>query len=256
MSISRYFRLMLLSCLEMGLTTPLGIYSIYINVAGKAVQPWISWSDTHYDFSRVLQVPAIFWRANRQATIAYELGRWVYPCAAIIFFCLFGFAEEARRHYRAAFWWMVKPFGLRPRVTKSPLSSGYRYAPSFLQVSRAKLRHSIPSSRPMASPPSTAHEFLPAYAASSADVVLQASKFKFAPKSSDVEKTAESPSSFSTFYLTHKPSDTNDTVSSADIECIIITGPGEQDAVELVDFPSSPSASFSSSSLADIGLAH
>ena len=129
-SISRYFRLMLLSCLEMGLTVPLGVYTVYINVSGKHVQPWISWSDTHYDFGNILFIPAVYWRADHQATIVYEMGRWIYPCAAILFFCLFGFAEEARRHYRAAFWWVVKPFGLRPKpVGKTPLSSGYRCVP-------------------------------------------------------------------------------------------------------------------------------
>ncbi|EKM52534.1 uncharacterized protein PHACADRAFT_100122 [Phanerochaete carnosa HHB-10118-sp] len=126
MSMSRYFRLMLLSCLEMALTVPLAIYTIYINVHGVPVAPWISWADTHYDFGRVLQIPAVFWRADHQAVIAYEMGRWIYPCAAFIFFGLFGFADEACRHYKAAFWWLVKPFGCKPQPCKSLPGSGLR----------------------------------------------------------------------------------------------------------------------------------
>lgn len=125
MSISRYLRLMLLSCFEIALTVPLGVYSIYINVHGVRVAPWISWADTHYEFWRVVQIPALLWRANPQAVAAYETGRWVYPCAAFLFFGLFGFAEEARRHYRAAFWCIVRPLGFMPRTHKSPLGSHY-----------------------------------------------------------------------------------------------------------------------------------
>lgn len=114
MSISRYFRLMLLSCLEMALTLPLSIYSIYINTSGVPISPYKSWSDTHYQFWMVLQIPAFVWQGDQANAIAVEMGRWIYPCAAFLFFALFGFAEEARRHYRAAFWCVVRPFSLKP----------------------------------------------------------------------------------------------------------------------------------------------
>lgn len=127
MSISRYFRLMLLSCLEMALTLPLGVYSIIINTSGVTISPYKSWSDTHYQFWRVLEIPAVIWRIDQSNVISLEMGRWIYPCAAFLFFALFGFAEEARRHYRAAFWLVVKPFGFKPCPEQSAFHNASRY---------------------------------------------------------------------------------------------------------------------------------
>ncbi|PSS11042.1 hypothetical protein PHLCEN_2v3338 [Hermanssonia centrifuga] len=113
---SRYFRLMLLSCIEMVCTVPLGAYSIYIDTAGVHVDAWISWADTHFDFWFIEFVPASVWQNNHNYVVAVELGRWLYPISGLLFFALFGFAEEAMRHYRVAFWWIARHFGIQPRV--------------------------------------------------------------------------------------------------------------------------------------------
>lgn len=149
MSISRYFRLMLLSFLEMVLTIPLAVYSIYINTNGVPVAPYKSWADTHYQFWVVLQIPAFIWQGNQANAIAVEMGRWIYPCAAFLFFALFGFAEEARRHYRAAFWWVVRPLSLKPRPKKiafhnasrcvSSVPSSFRHSSSAIALATPTL---------------------------------------------------------------------------------------------------------------------
>ncbi|EMD35231.1 fungal pheromone receptor [Gelatoporia subvermispora B] len=110
----RYFRLMLLACAEMACTIPIGAYSIFINTDGVDLEPWISWSDTHFDFWFVEEIPALIWKSNRAFYISAEMGRWVYLFAALLFFSLFGFAEEARKHYRLAFWWVAKRLGFQP----------------------------------------------------------------------------------------------------------------------------------------------
>ncbi|KAL6308805.1 putative fungal pheromone GPCR, STE3-type [Sparassis latifolia] len=110
----RYFRLMLLSCSDMACTIPLSSYSMYIGSAGVNMEPYISWSNVHYDFSNVEQIPAIIWQSSRSYTISVELSRWIYPFSALLFFALFGFAGEARRHYRLAFWAVARYAGLRP----------------------------------------------------------------------------------------------------------------------------------------------
>ena len=56
--------------------------------------------------------------------VAIEMGRWVYPCSAIMFFLLFGFADEARRCYSAAFWRIAKVFGVLPKSKKGD-KAGY-----------------------------------------------------------------------------------------------------------------------------------
>lgn len=113
LSVHRYFRLMLLSCLEIALTIPLSSYSIYVNTAGLTLSPWISWADTHFNFSHVEAIPALVWRSSRTYTISVEMSRWLYPCCAFIFFALFGFAEEARRNYKKSFWAVVSVFGFK-----------------------------------------------------------------------------------------------------------------------------------------------
>ncbi|KAH9916389.1 STE3-domain-containing protein [Epithele typhae] len=100
LTVNRYYRLMALACIEILFTTPLGIYELYSNGASGALQPWLGWDDTHFNFSLVLEVPAIIWRSNKSLLIPLELGRWVLPLCAFTFFAFFGFAEEARRHYR------------------------------------------------------------------------------------------------------------------------------------------------------------
>lgn len=99
---SRYLRLMALACVEMMGTTPLAIFLVVINVTAQPMQPWVSWGETHYNFSRVEMVPSVIWRMNHRVVIGFEFTRWSAPACAITFFLFFGFAAEARRHYFSA----------------------------------------------------------------------------------------------------------------------------------------------------------
>ncbi|KAI0632782.1 STE3-domain-containing protein [Trametes polyzona] len=120
LTVSRYLRLILLCCVEMALVTPLGAFSIYINTAGLHVARWVSWANTHYNFSFVELFPTAVWQAKFASHVAIEMGRWIYPCSAIIFFMLFGFAEEARRCYVGAFWKVVEFL----HISRRPLPGG------------------------------------------------------------------------------------------------------------------------------------
>ncbi|KAI0651369.1 pheromone A receptor-domain-containing protein [Trametes meyenii] len=179
LTISRYFRLMLLSISEMVCTIPIGAYSIYINTAGVILSPWVSWADTHANFSHVEEVPAIFWRSNRPFLISVIMGQWVYVFAAFLFFALFGFAEEARKHYRLAFWWVMKWIGIHPKPKNEKLAfnklsglSNYgkppRFSPDF---------QSLPPYSPSPRTPSTRRKYTdslsPSLAASFAEVDLE-----------------------------------------------------------------------------------
>ncbi|CAL1697584.1 unnamed protein product [Somion occarium] len=127
LSVNRYFRLMLLSCLEMALTIPISSYSIYVNTAGLTLSPWISWADTHFNFSHVEMIPAVIWRSSHSYLISVEMSRWLYPCCAFIFFALFGFADEARRNYKLAFWAVAKCLGFRRPSRKSDQGPYFQY---------------------------------------------------------------------------------------------------------------------------------
>ncbi|KAJ4477083.1 pheromone A receptor-domain-containing protein [Lentinula lateritia] len=111
---SRYLRLMLLALIDIMCTLPIGTYTIYISLKGLPLAPWISWDDTHFDFGFVQLIPAVIWRSDFRTYTSVQITRWLPIVCAFVFFALFGFAEEAMKNYRRAFWFFVKPFGFHP----------------------------------------------------------------------------------------------------------------------------------------------
>ncbi|THH15868.1 hypothetical protein EW146_g4686 [Bondarzewia mesenterica] len=122
---SRYFRLMALAGIELLGTIPISSYSIYLNVTTNQVQRWISWEDTHSNFSRVRQIPAVLWRLSHQEMVSVELSRWLLVLCAFIFFTFFGFADEARKHYRLAYTSVASRLGHSTASMSSTESSGF-----------------------------------------------------------------------------------------------------------------------------------
>jgi pheromone a factor receptor len=108
---NRYFRLMCLAAIEVICTVPLSIYEIYLNVTLGVISPWISWANTHAEFSRVDQIPAILWRNNPVLASSLELSRWLVVVCGFVFFAFFGFADEAQKHYRLALQSVAKRVG-------------------------------------------------------------------------------------------------------------------------------------------------
>ncbi|KAH7912936.1 pheromone A receptor-domain-containing protein [Hygrophoropsis aurantiaca] len=115
-STSRYWRLMVLSGIEIMCTVPLGLYAIVLNSAGHQVQPWLGWADVHYDFSRVGQIPSVIWKGNLHAIVGLETTRWLYVLCAFTFFGFFGLAEEARTGYRRAVYSAAQRLGCLKRA--------------------------------------------------------------------------------------------------------------------------------------------
>ncbi|KAK0183632.1 fungal pheromone STE3G-protein-coupled receptor [Armillaria mellea] len=115
LSVGRYFRLMALAMTEICFTMPLAIFMIWLNTTATPIGPWRSWADTHFAFSRVERYPALIWRQSRLLIIAYEFTRWVNPVCALVFFAYFGFADEARKNYRAVWWKGLGLFGIKPK---------------------------------------------------------------------------------------------------------------------------------------------
>ncbi|KAF8963270.1 pheromone B alpha 1 receptor [Flammula alnicola] len=115
---SRYIRLMCLAGIEVLCTVPFGSYAIYLNIKA-GINPWISWENVHVGFSRVDQFPSLLWRSNPVAQSSIELTRWLCVICAFIFFAFFGFADEAKKHYRYAFETVAKRVGLSTGSTGS-----------------------------------------------------------------------------------------------------------------------------------------
>lgn len=122
LTMSRYFRLMALATVEVMFTTPISAYGIYLNVVANPLQPWKGFADAHFNYSKVLQFPSIQWRMSMTKVVSLELSRWSLVFCAFVFFAFFGFADEARKHYRMAYWTVMRLFGVSP-VPISPASS-------------------------------------------------------------------------------------------------------------------------------------
>lgn len=94
---------MALATVELLCTIPLSGYGLYLNLTAAPMNPWISWEDTHFDYSHVNQYPAVIWRMSYNSVVSFELSRWAAPFCAFVFFGFFGFAEEARKNYVVVF---------------------------------------------------------------------------------------------------------------------------------------------------------
>jgi len=113
LTMGRYFRLMALAMTDILLTTPLAIFIIWLNATVSPVQPWRGWEDTHFNYSRIDQIPAVFWKNKPTFVMIMELTRWLAPLCAFVFFAFFGFADEAKRYYTRLFSKAILPLDLK-----------------------------------------------------------------------------------------------------------------------------------------------
>ncbi|KIK58801.1 hypothetical protein GYMLUDRAFT_170654 [Collybiopsis luxurians FD-317 M1] len=134
---NRYFRLMFLAATEICCTMPLSCWSIYLNVTSQPIQPWKGWDDTHSNFSHVGQYPSVIWHIDQGTAISLETSRWFVIFCAIVFFAYFGFADEARKNYRAAIGSVAKRVGLSTGSFGSTLWSSTGYVCSARSSSNA-----------------------------------------------------------------------------------------------------------------------
>jgi pheromone a factor receptor len=152
---NRYFRLMCLAATEIICTIPLSCWSIFLNVTSETIEPYNGWVNVHSDFSAVDQFPSVIWEANSGIAISLETSRWFVVMCAIIFFAYFGFADEARKNYRAAIGSVAKRVGLSTSggsfgstlwsSTGSKSSNGQNGLPVFVQRKSSRQRDSMDS---------------------------------------------------------------------------------------------------------------
>ncbi|KAK7435130.1 a-factor receptor [Stygiomarasmius scandens] len=128
---NRYWRLMCLAGTEVLLTVPLGAYAMYLDATAGVISPWISFADTHWGFSRIDSFPSILWRASPKSEISIELSRWAPIMCAFIFFVYFGFADEARKNYKAMYGSVAKKLGVTTIGSETKLGSSFGGSKSF-----------------------------------------------------------------------------------------------------------------------------
>ncbi|KAF9514394.1 hypothetical protein BS47DRAFT_1295146 [Hydnum rufescens UP504] len=99
LNVSRYLRLMALAGTDITLDLPLSSYIAYSNLR-HGLAPWVSWSDTHYNFSDVNYVPKSLLQEVPGAWATLTINRWALPMACILFFLFFGLAGESIAFYQ------------------------------------------------------------------------------------------------------------------------------------------------------------
>lgn len=121
---NRYFRLMALAGIELLFNIPINAYGLYLNITASPIYPWLGWADAHFDWYQIDQYPAVLWRSSTRTVVTFELSRWAVVFCGLLFFAFFGFADEARKQYRAAFQRIACLLGFsRPVIKSNPFMS-------------------------------------------------------------------------------------------------------------------------------------
>jgi pheromone a factor receptor len=98
---SRYIRLMLLASSEMIITVPYS--SFLLSTVFKAGLYKFHWSTLRHNYTHVPQYTTVQWQSDPVIRVILEVDVWSLVYCAFIFFAFFGFADEARVHYRRAY---------------------------------------------------------------------------------------------------------------------------------------------------------
>ncbi|KAI0255229.1 pheromone A receptor-domain-containing protein [Lactifluus subvellereus] len=133
---NRYIRLIALSSTQVFFALPISLYVTCFTGLVSGFRPWISWADTHSNYSHIDQYPSLIWRSRPDVQVALELSRWLIVVSAFLFFAFFGFAEEALKHYRLAYTSassLLRPRGLG--ISRASRNSAYSLT-SFVPRSR------------------------------------------------------------------------------------------------------------------------
>ncbi|RPD60895.1 STE3-domain-containing protein [Lentinus tigrinus ALCF2SS1-6] len=144
LTFNRYFRLMGLASIEILFTIPLTIYNIVENLRVAPIYEYRGLADLHYKFSRVNSMSAIAWRSSPELIKVMNFRVWAPIGCALLFFCFFGLAEEARKHYKLALSSVAKRVGITTMdrsgsgFTSTGSKSGFGRAtiPTFVQRKR------------------------------------------------------------------------------------------------------------------------
>jgi len=66
-------------------------------------RPWVSWADTHSNYSRVVRFAGFIWKNNPASVKELEKFRWSLVVYAVQVFVSLGIARRTRQNYRRAF---------------------------------------------------------------------------------------------------------------------------------------------------------
>ncbi|KAF8890818.1 GPCR fungal pheromone mating factor [Gymnopilus junonius] len=118
---SRYFRLMAMSLVQMFWGIAVTAFNMWFTMR-DGLRPWISFSDVHFNFSRVVVFPTIF--IPQQDLLFTYLLWWAVPVSTFLFFIFFAFGRDAMKEYSACSAWIKRViFRVSESSTKSKTGS-------------------------------------------------------------------------------------------------------------------------------------
>ena len=125
---SRYFRLMAYASVDILGCIPLGTYVLVCDVQ-RGIKRWTGWANMHQDFSSVNQFPSSYWKGVPDIVSTLEFFRWVLVAIAFVNFGFFGFAQEARQHYRLVYTWFATKARFGKQGAQVQVGGGIRSRP-------------------------------------------------------------------------------------------------------------------------------
>ena len=138
-----FCRIFALTLVDAVVTIPLTAAFIYCNATITPVDPYISWADAHYDYSRVVSVPSVLWRYGYKTD---PTGGWyrlsivwrniTYPFCVFLFLAVYGTSMDIVWYYWAVIWRCLGWFGVK-RSTKTTVQDSVRsrtHGPVFSSV--------------------------------------------------------------------------------------------------------------------------
>ncbi|KIK94950.1 hypothetical protein PAXRUDRAFT_11742 [Paxillus rubicundulus Ve08.2h10] len=121
---SRYFRLMLMSVVEMIWNILVTCFSLWFSML--AYRPWTNWADVHWNFSRIDLYPTLF--TPPIVLSSYYLIWWIVPASTFIFVAFFSFGKDAMEEYKACFTWLRRTV-LRQTVEDNVVGTSFGSVP-------------------------------------------------------------------------------------------------------------------------------
>ncbi|KIM26104.1 hypothetical protein M408DRAFT_10129 [Serendipita vermifera MAFF 305830] len=109
----KYLRLLCLAAVSVVLHLPLSLWVILVNSTAYTVFPWISWEDTHSNYGRIAYFTRFLISQTPDVATQWSVTCWSVVLCGFNYFILFGFGEEAMKHYQGFIGAILKPFGIQ-----------------------------------------------------------------------------------------------------------------------------------------------
>ncbi|KAJ6461747.1 pheromone A receptor-domain-containing protein [Mycena sanguinolenta] len=105
LTLSRFLRLAGIAlATSIFLSAPSALLNIAANVTAAALATKVvSGAASPFSFSTIVRIPRSVWASDETNLVAVELGQWLAPACAFLFFAFHGFTADAREYYMRAF---------------------------------------------------------------------------------------------------------------------------------------------------------